>query len=66
MLLIEALAHKSHIPITVINGCEIGRQFRWGNGRIQTKPANGKHWNRITKISAWLLENAEIDDCELL
>lgn len=66
MTLVEALAHKSTRPITILNGVGKGRQFRWCNGHIQTKPANSKYWHRITSISAWLLEFAEINDNELL
>lgn len=66
MKLIEALAHQSQTPITIIDRLEMGRQFRWKNGHIQTKPANSKYWHRITKISAWLLEYAEVDDNEIL
>lgn len=66
MLLIEALAHKSTTPITIINGPDVGRQFRWCNGHIQTKPPKSKYWHRITSIRAWLLEWAEVDDNEIL
>ncbi len=66
MTLLEALAHKSSKPITVINGIDKGRQFRWCNRHIQTKPANSKYWHRITSLSVWLVEWAEIDDNELL
>lgn len=66
MKLIEALAHLSSNPITVINRPDQGRQFRWCNGHIQTKPPKSKYWHRIQCIRTYLLEYAEIDDNELL
>lgn len=66
MKLIEALAHQCSNPITVINHPDKGRQFRWCNGHIQTKPPKSKYWHRILRIPAYLLEYAEVDDNELL
>ena len=68
MLLIEALAHKSETPITVINKTsgQKGRQFRWCNGHIQTKTPKGKYWHRLINFPTSWLEWLEISDDEIV
>lgn len=65
MTLLEALANKSEIPCTIINETYKGYQFRWYNGHIQVRTPTGK-WHRTVKMSMYLLENAEIEDSEIL
>ena len=70
MQLIEALAHQSPIPITVVKAggidSQIGRQFRWCNGHIQTRVNEKKTWHRLINFPSWWLEYMEIDDNEIL
>lgn len=66
MKLIEALAHVSANPVTITNGWYKGRQFRWCNGHIQTRPPKSQYWNRPINISTQMLEWAEVDDNEIL
>lgn len=70
MNLLEALAHHTDTPMTVIktSRCdfEIGRQFRWVNGTIQTRVNKNKHWHRTVNLRTWWLECLEVDDKEVL
>lgn len=65
MTLLEALANKSETPCTIISDTCKGYQFRWYNGHIQIRTPTGK-WHRTVNMSMYLLENAEIDDAEIL
>lgn len=69
MLLTEALAHKSPIPVTIVKSPFatnwLGRQYRWYNGRIQTRTKTGK-WHRTINIPTTMLETCEVDDNEIL
>lgn len=66
MTLLEALAHHSPIPCTIVHSpWWNGRQYRWCNGYIQTRTPTGK-WHRTINIPTRLLETAEVDDNEIL
>lgn len=66
MTLLEALAHQSPRPCTIVNSpWWNGRQYRWYNGYIQTRTPNGK-WHRTINIPTTLLETAKVDDNEIL
>lgn len=66
MTLLEALAHHSPIPCTIVNSpFGNGRQYRWYNGHIQTRTPTGK-WHRTINTPTALLETAQIDDSEVL
>lgn len=69
MLLLEALAHQSQIPATIVkspfSAAWLGRQYRWCNGRIQTRTKTGR-WHRTINIPTTMLETCEVDDNEIL
>ena len=69
MDLLEALAHKSQIPCTIVKSpfatAWLGRQYRWYNGYIQTRTKTGK-WHRTINIPTTMLETCEVDDNEIL
>ena len=69
MKLIEALAHESQIPATIVKSpfstAWLGRQYRWYNGYIQTRTKTGK-WHRTINIPTTILETCEVDDNEIL
>lgn len=69
MTLLEALAHQSQIPCTIIKSpfatAWLGRQYRWYSGYIQTRTKTGK-WHRTINIPTTMLETCEVDDNEVL
>lgn len=66
MLLLEALAHKSKKPCTIINSPYFnGRQYRWRNGYIQTRTPTGQ-WHRNANTLTSILETAEVADEDVL
>lgn len=66
MTLLEALANKSEFPCTIVNSPYWnGRQYRWYNGRIQTRTPTGR-WHRTINIPILILETAEVSDSEIL
>lgn len=69
MTLLEALAHQSQIPCTIIKSpfatAWLGRQYKWHNGHILTRTKTGK-WHRTINIPTTMLETCEVDDNEVL
>ena len=61
MTLLEALSKRYETPIIITESPwgDKGRQYRWHNGHIQTKPPTGEYWNRPINISVAILETAE-------
>lgn len=69
MLLVEALAHCSMTPVTVkgpaILGDEVGKQYRWYGGKIQSRTNKKSNWRDIATIKVNVLCNGIIEDSEL-
>lgn len=67
MTLLEALANTTDFPVTIVKpDYWAGRQYRWYDGKIQTRTQAGRKWYRTLNIPTSFLESCEVDDNEVL